>query len=143
MWLNTAGLNRGEFFMKMSNRLRTVAGRKKSRREEESRILQKLEEKMMQRMRTIFLILLPVSSLTIGFAGAIVYESVVGPFWFGFTVVCLLVAWMIFIFALWPGKWLTLQRAKYAFRIRSYLQAMREDTVYFLKLPFRYLTARG
>ncbi len=129
--------------MKISNRLRVVAARKKERKEEEIRRLRDLEQKMMQRMRTIFLILLPVSALVLGFAGAIVYESVVGPFWFGFTTVCLIIAWMIFIFALWPGKWLTLWRAKWAFRTKSYLQAFKEDVIYLFKLPFRYLTARG
>jgi len=129
--------------MKVSNRLRVVAERRKKRKEDEEYLLQELEEQIMQRMKNIFLFLLFGSSIVLGFASAIVYESVVGQFWFNFSIIGLLIAWMIFIFALWPGKWLTLLRAKYAFRMRSYLRALKEDIVYLCKLPFRFLTARG
>ena len=129
--------------MKVSNRLRVVAERRRRRREEEARRLRDLEEQMMQRMKKVFLLLLFGSSLVLGFASAIVYNSVVGPLFFNATVIGLLIAWVIFIFALWPGKWLTLLRAKYAFRTRSYLSALKEDIVYLFKLPFLFLTARG
>ena len=129
--------------MKVSNRLRVVAERRKKRKEDEEHLLQELEEQIMQRMKNVFLFLLFGSSVVLGFASAIVYESVVGQFWFNFSIIGILIAWMIFIFALWPGKWLTLWRAKYAFRMRSYLRALKEDIVYLCKFPLRYLTARG
>ncbi len=138
----------------MSNRLRVIAQRKKKRKEGEEYLLSELEEGMQRRMRKAFLTLLFVSALVFGFAAAIVYESVVGPYWFGATVIGITFAWMIFIFLQWPGRWLTLARAKYAYRFKSYLQAMWDDilyflqamwngVLYFLKLPFRNLITRG
>jgi len=129
--------------MRVSNRLRVVAQRKKERREGEAYRLQELEEGMDKIMKIIFFILLPFSSVALGIVGGIVHASVVEPFWFEATGICLIAAWMMFIFAMWPGRWLTLMRAKYAFRIKSYLRAIKEDANYFSELSFRYLTSRG